>query len=111
MTQIAFMNLTWLLAVLILGATVVLLGRRIARFDKELWTVRMATYELTSMLGDDIQDLKESLDAAGVKRTSAHSDERFRKMALTPEARHAESMAKWNATVADFEKMRRERGI
>lgn len=78
------------------------LYKKVNALEDTLDTVRMATYELTSMLDDEVRDIQESLKDAKIPASRTHIDERMRRLALTPEARHAESLARWEAVVAQY---------
>ena len=75
-------------------ALVAWLHVRLLRLEKVLWHVRMATFELTTMLGDSVKDLEETLDEVGIQRRRRHVMERMRWMMLTHEEKNAEFNAK-----------------
>jgi nitrate/nitrite-specific signal transduction histidine kinase len=86
----------------IIVALVMILVRtmaKVAELSETLDTVRMATYELTTMAQDDICDLQDSLKDAAIPLSRKHLNERMRRKALTPE----ESMAEFEATVTKFQ--------
>ena len=100
------MIMLWL-AIGLLAGTTLALGIGVRRLLAQLWTVRMATYELTTMLSDDVADLQDSLQAVGISLLHPRLDERMRRNALSPEARHAESVARFEAAAAKAEELGR----
>jgi hypothetical protein len=92
-----------ILAGIVLAITVILLARRVHTLSDTLDRVRMATYELTTSASDEIKDLQDTLNDHGIPLVRTRANERMRRMALTPEERHAESMKRWEDTVAQVE--------
>jgi len=96
------------LAVVVVSAAVIVLTRRLNEMRKTLDRTRSATYELTTMAQDDIKDLRTSLAYAGIEIHHEQLDERMRRMSLTPQQRHDESLAKFEETCRAFEAMWKE---
>ena len=94
-------------AIVVTSASIYILACRLRQTQDTLDRVRFATVELTSMLDDQVKDLQTSLVDAGIPLSTTRTDERARRNALSPEQRHAESVARFEATVADVEAMRR----
>lgn len=78
--------------------------KRMAAQEESLNTVRFAAYELIKNAQEDADDLKDALQEAGVDQPRPRYQERLRRMRLTPEERERESMERFNAVVADFER-------
>lgn len=75
---------------------------------RELDNIRMATYELTKMHGEDIADLQDALKEAGIPLPRPRMEERMRWHSLTPEQRETESMERFEAAVAESHRLIKE---
>lgn len=75
-------------------------ARHIKRIDRVLETIRFATYEITTTNREDIEDLRAALQAAGIEQPRVNYRERLRRIALTPEQREAESIARFEEIAA-----------
>ena len=89
------------IGVSILTGCVIVLARRIQKLCVQLIIVRLATYEITQRLDGDIKDLRTSLTRAGIPIATEQRDERIRRMRLSPEARHQESLDRFNQVSAE----------
>lgn len=95
------MDLVAGVAILVLMGCVLVLARRTQKQGDQLDIMRLATHEITQRLDGDIEDLRTSLTRAHIPIATEQRDERIRRMRLSPEARHQESLDRFNQVSAE----------
>lgn len=98
-------------ACIILGVVAISQTLRLNRLQASLDQVRCATYELTSMQEDTVKDLQDTVrrmlaePGRQIPMVTTRRDERARRLMLSPDERHAESLAQFEEVCKKAEEM------